>query len=155
MGASRTFNPYTEWQRNSRPRTTSVLWLLRGSSGWKFQWARGQLFQEEPRKSEVIECYYEVFVNNNGNSNNEDTESNDINDNNEKSEIVEEEDAGSEGEDEETLFGWSLQQIMAKKTVMLTFKTTLSFCIDVAMMKIMITEYICPNYFMVIKYFTL
>lgn len=62
-------------------------------------------FKEEPRKSEVIECYYEVFVNNNGNSNNEDTESNDINDNNEESEIVEEEDAGSEGEDEETLFG--------------------------------------------------
>lgn len=44
---------------------------------------------------------------------------------------------------------------MAKKTVMPTFKTTLSFCIDVAMMKIMITEYIGPNYFMVIKYFTL
>jgi hypothetical protein len=62
-------------------------------------------FKEEPRKSEVIECYYEVFVNNNDNSNNEDTESNDINDNNEESEIVEEEDAGSEGEDEETLFG--------------------------------------------------
>lgn len=62
-------------------------------------------FKEEPRKSEVIECYYEVFVNNNGNSNNEDTESNDFNDNNEESEIVEEEDAGSEGEDEETLFG--------------------------------------------------
>ena len=62
-------------------------------------------FKEEPRKSEVIECYYEVFVNNNGNSNNEDTASNDINDNNEESEIVEEEDAGSEGEDEETLFG--------------------------------------------------
>lgn len=66
-------------------------------------------FKEEPRKSEVVECYYEVFVNNNGNSNNEDytshTESNDINDNNEESEIVEEEDAGSEGEDEETLFG--------------------------------------------------
>jgi hypothetical protein len=62
-------------------------------------------FKEEPRKSEVIECYYEVFVNNNGNSNNEDTESNDINDNNGESEMVEEEDAGSEGEDEETLFG--------------------------------------------------
>ena len=66
-------------------------------------------FKEEPRKSEVVECYYEVFVNNNGNSNNEDyishTESNDINDNNEESEIVEEEDADSEGEDEETLFG--------------------------------------------------
>jgi hypothetical protein len=63
-------------------------------------------FKEEPRKSEVVECYYEVFVNNNGNSNNEDdTESNDINDNNEESEIVEEEDAGSEEEDEETLFG--------------------------------------------------
>ena len=62
-------------------------------------------FKEEPRKSEVIECYYEVYVNNNGNSNNEDTESNDFNDNNEESEIVEEEDAGSEGEDEETLFG--------------------------------------------------
>ena len=66
-------------------------------------------FKEEPRKSEVVGCYYEVFVNNNGNSNNEDytshTESNDINDNNEESEIVEEEDAGSEGEDEETLFG--------------------------------------------------
>ena len=66
-------------------------------------------FKEEPRKSEVVECYFEVFVNNNGNSNNEDdishTESNDINDNNEESEIVEEEDAGSEEEDEETLFG--------------------------------------------------
>jgi hypothetical protein len=66
-------------------------------------------FKEEPRKSEVVECYYEVFVNNNGNSNNDDntshTESNDINDNNEESKIVEEEDAGSEGEDEETLFG--------------------------------------------------
>jgi hypothetical protein len=64
-------------------------------------------FKEEPRKSEVVECYYQVFVNNNGN--NEDdtshTESNDINDNNEESEIVEEEDAGSEEEDEETLFG--------------------------------------------------
>ena len=64
-------------------------------------------FKEEPRKSEVVECYYQVFVNNNGN--NEDdtshTETNDINDNNEESEIVEEEDAGSEEEDEETLFG--------------------------------------------------
>jgi hypothetical protein len=64
-------------------------------------------FKVEPRKSEVVECYYQVFVNNNGN--NEDdtshTESNDINDNNEESEIVEEEDAGSEEEDEETLFG--------------------------------------------------
>lgn len=78
-------------------------------------------FKEEPRKSEVVECYYEVFVNNNGNSNNEDTESNDINDNNEESEMVEEEDAGSEGEDEETLFGWSLQQIMVKKTDNLLF----------------------------------
>jgi hypothetical protein len=34
---------------------------------------------------------------------------------------VEEEDAGSEGEDEETLFGWSLQQITVKKTDNLLF----------------------------------
>ena len=64
-------------------------------------------FKEEPRKSEVVECYYQVFVNNNGNYEDDTshTESNDINDNNEESEIVEEEDAGSEEEDEETLFG--------------------------------------------------
>ena len=70
-------------------------------------------FKEEPRKSEVVECYYNVFVNNNnnnGNGNNEgdtsDTESNDFNDNNEESEIEEEEEEdGSEEEDEETLFG--------------------------------------------------
>ena len=64
-------------------------------------------FKEEPRKSEVVECYYQVFVNNNSNYEDDTshTESNDINDNNEESEIVEEEDAGSEEEDEETLFG--------------------------------------------------
>lgn len=59
-------------------------------------------FKNEPRKSEVVECYYEVFVNNNVDDNNEedtsDTESNDIIDNNE-------EEGGSEEEDEGTLFG--------------------------------------------------
>ena len=62
-------------------------------------------FREEPRKSEVVECYYEVFVNNKGNDNNEDnnsdTESNNINDNNEEPEIEDEEDEP----EEETLFG--------------------------------------------------
>jgi hypothetical protein len=64
-------------------------------------------FQEEPRKSEVDECYYEVFVNNknnnndnNGNSNNEDdtsdTESNDSNDDNEESEVDAEEEESEE-----------------------------------------------------------
>jgi hypothetical protein len=62
-------------------------------------------FREEPRKSEVVECYYEVFVNNKGNDNNEDnnsdTESNNINDNNKEPEIEDEEDEP----EEETLFG--------------------------------------------------
>jgi hypothetical protein len=63
-------------------------------------------FQEEPRKSEVDECYYEVFVNNNnnndnnGNSNNKDdtsdTESNDFNDDNEESKVDAEEDESEE-----------------------------------------------------------
>ena len=64
-------------------------------------------FQEEPRKSEVDECYYEVFVNNNnnnndnnGNSNYEDdtsdTESIDFNDDNEESEVGAEEDESEE-----------------------------------------------------------
>jgi hypothetical protein len=65
-------------------------------------------FQEEPRKSEVDKCYYEVFVNNNnindnnGNSNNEDdtsdTESNDFNDDNEESKVDSEEEDESEEE---------------------------------------------------------
>jgi hypothetical protein len=68
-------------------------------------------FQEEPRKSEVIGCYQEVFVNNNygnnDNNNNEDdtsdTESNDFDDNNEESETADEEEG--EAEEEGTLFG--------------------------------------------------
>jgi hypothetical protein len=50
-------------------------------------------FQDELRKSEVVKCYYEVFVNNNNNdddNNNEDNTSYaESNDNNEDSEVEE------------------------------------------------------------------
>jgi hypothetical protein len=58
-------------------------------------------FQHEPRRSEVIECYYQVFVNNEVDSMS--TESNDFNEDIEEDEVKDEED---EEEDEEgTLFG--------------------------------------------------
>ena len=67
-------------------------------------------FQHEPRKSEVIECYYQVFVNNDVDSLS--TESNDFNENIEEPEVENEEEDGKEDgeedgeEDEEgTLFG--------------------------------------------------
>jgi hypothetical protein len=55
-------------------------------------------FQNEPRKSEVIECYYQVFVNSEVDS--LDTGSNDFNDNAEESEAQ-----NDEKDEEETLFG--------------------------------------------------
>lgn len=63
-------------------------------------------FQDEPRKSEVVKCYYEVFVNNNNNdddNNNEDNTSYaESNDNGEDSEVEEEEkDQSGEEEKEE------------------------------------------------------
>ena len=67
-------------------------------------------FQHEPRKSEVIDCYYQVFVNNDVDSLS--TEPNDFNENIEEPEVENEEENGQEdgGEDEEedeegTLFG--------------------------------------------------
>ena len=52
-------------------------------------------FQDEPRKSEVVKCYYEVFVNDNNDDNDDnDDNTSDIdesNDNNEDSEVKEEE----------------------------------------------------------------
>jgi hypothetical protein len=67
-------------------------------------------FQHEPRKSEVIECYYQVFVNNDVDSLS--TEPNNFNENIEEPEVENEEEDGKEdGEDKEeedeegTLFG--------------------------------------------------
>jgi hypothetical protein len=58
-------------------------------------------FQSEPRRSEVIKCYYQVFVNNEIDSS--DTDSNDFNEDEEHEVQNDEED---EEEDEEgTLFG--------------------------------------------------
>jgi hypothetical protein len=49
-------------------------------------------FQDEPRKSEVVKCYYEVFVNDNNDDNDDNTSDTDeSNDNNEDSEVKEEE----------------------------------------------------------------
>ena len=59
-------------------------------------------FQHEPRKSEVIECYYQVFVNNDVDSLS--TEPNDFNENIEEPEAENEEEDGEEDE-EGTLFG--------------------------------------------------
>jgi hypothetical protein len=65
-------------------------------------------FQDEPRKSEVIECYYQVFVNNNP-ADLQDTDSSDFNSDIEESETEDEEREGDgnedENEDEDTLFG--------------------------------------------------
>jgi hypothetical protein len=59
-------------------------------------------FQHEPRRSEVIECYYQVFVNNEVDSS--DSESNDFNEDIEEPEVKNGEE--DEEEDEEgTLFG--------------------------------------------------
>jgi hypothetical protein len=59
-------------------------------------------FQSEPRRSEVIECYYQVFVNNEVDFS--DTESNDFNEDIEEHEVQNDEE--DEEEDEEgTLFG--------------------------------------------------
>jgi hypothetical protein len=59
-------------------------------------------FQDEPRKSEVVKCYYEVFVNDNIDNNNDEDNTSyaESNDNNEDSE-VEEEKKGQSGEEEE------------------------------------------------------
>lgn len=67
-------------------------------------------FQHEPRRSEVVECYYQVFVNNEIDSLS--TEPNNFNENIEEPEVENEEEDGKEdGEDKEnedeegTLFG--------------------------------------------------
>ena len=66
-------------------------------------------FKHEPRKSEVIECYYEVFVNkiNNNGESNFDGETSDDGDNDEEIEIIETDELEDENEEEEEegLFG--------------------------------------------------
>jgi hypothetical protein len=66
-------------------------------------------FKHEPRKSEVVECYYEVFVNNiyNNGGSNFDTGPNDNDDNDEEIEIIETDglDYENQEEEEEGLFG--------------------------------------------------
>jgi hypothetical protein len=61
-------------------------------------------FQDEPRKSEVIECYYQVFVNSNPDDL-PDNDSSDFNNDIEESETDDEEGEGDKNEDEDTLFG--------------------------------------------------
>ena len=87
-------------------------------------------FKKEPRKSEVVECYREVFVsdvNNNGNGNfdtepndiddndvnnngngNFDTEPNDIDNNDDEIEVMETDGSDEEIQDEEEILGESL-----------------------------------------------
>jgi hypothetical protein len=62
-------------------------------------------FQDEPRKSEVIECYYQVFVNSNPDDLT-DNDSSDFNSDIEEFETNDEEGDGEadESEDEDTLF---------------------------------------------------
>jgi hypothetical protein len=66
-------------------------------------------FKHEPRKSEVVECYYEVFVNkiNNNGDSNFDGEISDGGDNDEEIEIIETDEFEDENEEEEEegLFG--------------------------------------------------
>jgi hypothetical protein len=89
-------------------------------------------FKKEPRKSEVVECYREVFVsdvNNNGNGNfdtepndiddndndvnnngngNFDTEPNDIDSNDDEIEVMETDGSDEENQEEEEILGESL-----------------------------------------------
>jgi hypothetical protein len=63
-------------------------------------------FQHEPRRSEVIECYYQVFVNNDVDSS--DAESKDFNEDIEEPEVKngeEDEEDGEEDNEEGMLFG--------------------------------------------------
>ena len=75
----------------------------------RFSEQEDNYFKHEPRKSEVVECYNEVFVyniNNNAKSN-FDTEQNDIDGNEDELEIIETDGADDENQDEEEegLFG--------------------------------------------------
>lgn len=75
----------------------------------RFSEQEDNYFKHEPRKSEVVECYNEVFVNNiniNAKSN-FDTEQNDIDGNEDEMEIIETDGADDENQDEEEegLFG--------------------------------------------------
>lgn len=63
-------------------------------------------FQHEPRRSEVVECYYQVFVNNEVDSLS--TESNDFNEDIKEPEVTNEEEDEEDDEEEDeagTLFG--------------------------------------------------
>ena len=64
-------------------------------------------FKHEPRKTEVVECYHKVFVNNinNNGDSNFDTEPDDSNDNDEEIETIETDGLDDENQEEEGLFG--------------------------------------------------
>ena len=64
-------------------------------------------FKHEPRKSEVVECYYETFVNNINNNGeiNFDGGSNGSDENDEETEIIETDGLEDENQEEEGLFG--------------------------------------------------
>ena len=64
----------------------------------KYSEREDNYFQNEPRRSEVIECYYQVFVNSEVDS--LDTGSNDFNDNAEESEAQNDEEDEEEDDDE-------------------------------------------------------
>jgi hypothetical protein len=70
----------------------------------RFSEQEDNYFKHEPRKSEVVECYTEVFVNN---TNNNAQRQNDIDGNEDEMEIIETEGADDEiqDEEEEGLFG--------------------------------------------------
>lgn len=64
-------------------------------------------FKHEPRKSEVVECYYETFVDNISNNGdiNFDGGSNGSDENDEETEIIETDELEDENQEEEGLFG--------------------------------------------------
>ena len=64
-------------------------------------------FKHEPRKAEVVECYYETFVNNINNNGeiNFDGGSNGSDENDEETEIIETDGLEDENQEEEGLFG--------------------------------------------------
>jgi hypothetical protein len=93
MGPSRTFNPYKQWHATLDQGLPVFYDCLDEVVDESFSEQEDSYFQDELRKSEVVKCYYEVFVNNNNNdddNNNEDNTSYaESNDNNEDSEVEE------------------------------------------------------------------
>jgi hypothetical protein len=107
MGPSRTFNTYKQWQATLDQGLPVFYDCLDEVMDESFSEQEDSYFQDEPRKSEVVKCYYEVFVNDNNNddddNNSEDNTSYaESNDNGEDSKVEEEEkDQPSEEEEEE------------------------------------------------------